>query len=28
VMMGWDKAIQQGNWRNIDGEFDWRGIMW
>jgi hypothetical protein len=28
VMMGWEKAIQQGNWRNIDGDFDWRGIMW
>ncbi|KAF9692366.1 hypothetical protein EKO04_009506 [Ascochyta lentis] len=28
VMMGWDKAIQQGNWRNVDGEFDWRGQDW
>ena len=30
VMMGWDKAIVQGNWRNIDGpgSFDWKGIMW
>jgi hypothetical protein len=28
VMMGWESAIQQGKWRNIDGDFDWRGIMW
>lgn len=28
VMMGWDKAILQGNWRNIDGQFDWKGVIW
>ncbi|KAF3005905.1 hypothetical protein E8E13_009564 [Curvularia kusanoi] len=28
VMMGWDKAIKQGRWRNIDGDFDWKGIVW
>ncbi|GME24596.1 hypothetical protein GTA08_BOTSDO02802 [Neofusicoccum parvum] len=28
VMMGWEQAIQQGAWRNIDGEFHWRGIDW
>jgi hypothetical protein len=28
VMMGWEKAVRQGRWRNIDGEFDWRGIRW
>jgi hypothetical protein len=28
VMMGWDSAINKGNWKNIDGDFDWRGIDW
>ncbi|KAK1919733.1 hypothetical protein P3342_002026 [Pyrenophora teres f. teres] len=28
VMMGWQKAIGEGMWRNIDGQFDWRGIVW
>ncbi|KAF2134234.1 hypothetical protein P153DRAFT_372683 [Dothidotthia symphoricarpi CBS 119687] len=28
VMMGWEGAVKQGRWRNIDGDFDWRGIMW
>lgn len=28
VMLGWDNAINKGNWRNIDGEFEWKGIMW
>ena len=28
VMMGWDKAFKEGRWRNIDGDFDWKGIAW
>ncbi|RII10420.1 hypothetical protein CUC08_Gglean006410 [Alternaria sp. MG1] len=28
VMMGWGSAVQEGKWRNIDGQFDWKGIMW
>jgi hypothetical protein len=28
VMMGWHSAILQGNWVNVDGEFDWRGVVW
>lgn len=28
VMMGWESAINGGSWKNVDGEFDWRGIQW
>ncbi|KAI9739611.1 MAG: hypothetical protein M1834_006329 [Cirrosporium novae-zelandiae] len=28
VMMGWDKGIVQRDWRNVDGGFEWRGIIW
>ena len=28
VMMGWEKGILQKGWRNVDGDFDWRGIVW
>ena len=28
VMMGWDEAIGANKWRNIDGLFDWKGVMW
>ncbi|KAF9629834.1 hypothetical protein BFW01_g15 [Lasiodiplodia theobromae] len=28
VMMGWEHAIGQGAWKNVDGEFHWRGIDW
>jgi hypothetical protein len=28
VMMGWEKAVEEGRWRNVDGEFEWRGITW
>ena len=28
VMLGWDNSIQQNKWRNVDGQFDWRGIVW
>ena len=27
VMMGWDKAIVENKWRNIDGGFSWRGLV-
>ncbi|KAL1595677.1 hypothetical protein SLS60_009366 [Paraconiothyrium brasiliense] len=28
VMMGWESAFVKKNWVNVDGEFDWRGIVW
>ena len=28
VMMGWEGAIEEGKWINIDGDFDWDGIRW
>ncbi|OCL04987.1 hypothetical protein AOQ84DRAFT_356166 [Glonium stellatum] len=28
VMVGWESAIDGGNWKNVDGDFDWRGIQW
>lgn len=28
VMMGWEDAIEKGNWVNIDGDFEWRGVSW
>lgn len=28
VMLGWESAINGGSWKNVDGEFDWRGIQW
>ncbi|KAF2178535.1 hypothetical protein K469DRAFT_328946 [Zopfia rhizophila CBS 207.26] len=28
VMLGWDSAIESKNWKNVDGDFDWRGITW
>jgi hypothetical protein len=28
VMMGWERAIEQKRWVNIDGDFDWQGIIW
>ncbi|KAL9117953.1 MAG: hypothetical protein Q9187_005504 [Circinaria calcarea] len=28
VMMGWERAVVQGGWRNVDGGFAWRGLMW
>ncbi|PVI02612.1 hypothetical protein DM02DRAFT_522621 [Periconia macrospinosa] len=28
VMMGWDSAMVKKNWVNVDGDFDWKGIMW
>lgn len=30
VMMGWEDAFEVlgGGWKNIDGEFQWRGVAW
>jgi hypothetical protein len=28
VMMGWEKAIVRGEWRNVDGDWDWADIVW
>lgn len=28
VMMGWERAIDQKYWVNIDGDFEWRGVTW
>lgn len=28
VMMGWEKAMDNGGWVNVDGEFGWTGIQW
>ncbi|TAQ90588.1 hypothetical protein B7494_g1081 [Chlorociboria aeruginascens] len=28
VMMGWEKAIEQKGFVNIDGDFEWRGVAW
>ena len=28
VMMGWEDAIAQQKWHNVDGDFDWKGIVW
>ena len=28
VMMGWDSAIEGGRWINVDGDWDWKGIVW
>jgi hypothetical protein len=28
VMMGWDRAVGEGSWVNIEGDFDWRGVAW
>lgn len=28
VMMGWERGIVEGGWRNVDGQWDWRGIIW
>ncbi|KAF3481736.1 uncharacterized protein GIQ15_04495 [Arthroderma uncinatum] len=27
VMLGWDKAISHGGWKNVDGNLDWTGIF-
>ncbi|PGH32302.1 hypothetical protein GX50_04897 [[Emmonsia] crescens] len=28
VMLGWDRAIEQGKWKNVDGTWHWKGIIW
>ncbi|KAI9717332.1 MAG: hypothetical protein M1812_004859 [Candelaria pacifica] len=28
VMMGWEMGIVNGGWRNVDGLWDWKGIVW
>ncbi|KAF2876844.1 hypothetical protein BDV95DRAFT_602804 [Massariosphaeria phaeospora] len=28
VMMGWESAITNGDWKSIDGAFRWKGIVW
>lgn len=28
VMMGWDSAMENGNWVNIDGGYGWLGLEW
>jgi hypothetical protein len=28
VMMGWEQAIENKAWVNIDGDFEWRGVAW
>ncbi|KZF26873.1 hypothetical protein L228DRAFT_19918 [Xylona heveae TC161] len=28
VMMGWDAAITQGRWQNIDGDWHWKALDW
>jgi hypothetical protein len=26
-MMGYDKAIQKGLWKNVDGGYPWQGLV-
>lgn len=28
VMVGWEKGVMGNRWRNIDGQFEWRGVVW
>ena len=28
VMMGWESAMDEGNWVNIDGGYGWMGLEW
>ncbi|KAH0536532.1 hypothetical protein FGG08_006605 [Glutinoglossum americanum] len=28
VIMGWEKAIKEGRWGSVDGDFEWMGILW
>ena len=28
VMMGWERAVELGEWRNVDGDWGWRGLDW
>ncbi|EEP82947.1 predicted protein [Uncinocarpus reesii 1704] len=28
VMLGWEKAIEQKKWKNVDGSMHWQGFIW
>ncbi|KAI9745449.1 MAG: hypothetical protein M1818_000983 [Claussenomyces sp. TS43310] len=28
VIMGWERAMEKQSWINIDGDYEWTGIMW
>ncbi|KHN99884.1 uncharacterized protein MAM_01808 [Metarhizium album ARSEF 1941] len=28
VMMGWERAMERRDWRNVDGEYGWGGLNW
>lgn len=28
VMMGWERGIVEGGWKNVDGQGEWKGIDW
>lgn len=28
VMMGWERAVEKGAWRNVDGDWRWRSMDW
>lgn len=28
VIMGWERAIVEGRWVNLDGGYDWSGVAW
>src|SRR3569833_672173 len=28
IMMGWEAAVDEGNWGNIDGDYEWTGSPW
>lgn len=28
VMMGWENAFEEGGWRNVDGDWSWKGLDW
>jgi hypothetical protein len=28
VMMGWERAVENGEWRNVDGDWGWRSLDW
>jgi hypothetical protein len=28
VIMGWERAVERAEWRNVDGDWGWRGLDW
>lgn len=28
VIMGWERAILEAGWKNVDGDYDWSGVAW